>query len=176
MTVEQQAAYWKHHARQHEDRSKAWRDAAGGKTAEELRAEREELEKLRNANRTDAEKAVADAKQAGTAEADAKWAPRLAAAEFRAALAHLAGVDERDGRDKRDRIIAGINLADYITDSGDVDTDRVQSYAADIAPQTDTGAGGKRIDYGGGRRDQTKTSGLSAGAEMFATRKKSPVS
>lgn len=143
MTPEQQAAYYRHQARKHEDRNKEWQRTLDGKTAEEIKAEREELEKLRAKERTEAENAVEDAKKSTKAEVIKEFGTKLVAAEFKAVLSH---VDE----DRRGQIIENLDLSKFISDNGDVDTDKVKSAAAALAP-ADTGAGGNR-DFGAGRR------------------------
>lgn len=180
MTWEQQAAYHRHHHRKHEDRNKALRGLLGdyitdtGAVDEErVREDLTELAEVRKKGRTDAENAVEDARKEEREKAQREYGTRLVAAEFKAALKSLEGADERDGTDKRDRIIAGLNMADYLTDSGDVDTDKVKSYAADIAPTgTGTGKNGRWPDTGQGTRDGSKPSGVSAGKELFAESRK----
>lgn len=167
MSYEQQAAYHRYHSRKHEQRHKQWRDVFGDKTPEQAKADRDELEELRRGKRTESENAVEDAKKTAREEVTREYGTKLVRAEFRAALKNLEGVDQRDGTDKRDRIIDGLNLADYLTDSGDVATDKVNSYAADIAP-ADTGAGGHHADYGGGPRNRTTPSGVGAGRDLYA--------
>jgi hypothetical protein len=140
MTAEQQAAYHLHQSRKHEERNKDWQRTLGGKTPAEVAAE---LEELRTKTRTEGENAIEEAKRSTKAEVTAQFGERLVAAEFKAAFAHL---DET----RREQIISGLNLTSYITESGDVDTAKVTSYAAAIAP-ADTGAGGQQHDFGGGR-------------------------
>lgn len=167
MTVDQRAAYYQHQARRHEERNKALLAITGGKYGDDLAAELADLRKIRDANLTDAQRAVEEAKREALAEATKSFGTKLAAAEFRAALAHVDG-------ERRDQIIEGLSLEKYLTESGDVDTDKVKSYAATIAP-ADKGTGGGSHDFGAGRRGGTAAkSGVSAGAEMYrSSRKKS---
>lgn len=144
MNAEQRASYFKDKADKEEARRKGLSKAVGGKTAEQIAADLAELEKLRAAGLTDQEKAVKDAADAARAEERTKAGTRLARAEFKAALAH---VDAR----RRDTIIEGINLAAYIDDDGEVDTDKVTKYAESIAPVDTTKT---RRDYGGGHRTE----------------------
>lgn len=151
MTEGQQAAYYRHQARKHEDRYKDWQRTLGGKTAAEIAAERDELERLRASSRSEAENAVEEAKRTTRAEVTQQYGTRLVAAEFKALLTHVP--DER-----REQIIGGLNLTSYITESGDVDTDKVKSFAAAIAP-ADTGVGGQQHDFGGGRGSGSSSTG-----------------
>lgn len=144
MTVEQQAAYHKHQARKHEDRSKEWSRTFEGKTPAQIKAELDAAAEVKRAQMSDADKALEEARTTARQEAAKEFGNKLVAAEFRAALAHVDG-------ERRDQIIEGLNLSTYLTDSGDVDTDKVKSYAAAIAP-ADKGEGTRTHDYGGGRR------------------------
>lgn len=145
MTVEQRAAYWEDRSKKHEGRNKDLLKLTGGKYGDDLKADLEELEQLRSATRTDAERAIAEKERETREQVTREFGARLAAAEFRAALAHVDG-------ERREAIIGGLNLSAYLTDNGDVDTDKVKSYAAAIAP-ADKGEGSRTPDFGGGRRD-----------------------
>lgn len=161
MTSEQQAAYYRHQARKHEDRNKEWQRTLDGKTAEEIKAEREELEKLRAKDRTEAENAVEDAKKSTKAEVVREFGTKLVAAEFKAVLAHVDA-------DRRGQIIENLNLTKFINDNGDVDTDKVKSAAVALAP-ADTGAGAKK-DFGGGRRTSESGTGVTSGRDLYQER------
>jgi hypothetical protein len=158
-TDAERAAYYRHQARKHEDRNKDWQRTLGGKTPEQLKAEQDELEELRKKTRSESENAVAEAEKAGEAKATQKYGTKLVAAEFRAVLAHIG--DEA----RRDLIIANLDLTKFINDNGDVDTDKVKSTAAALAP-ADKGVGDKkdRPDYGGGRRGPGSGSGGTGGS------------
>lgn len=79
MQPAEQAAYYKHQARKHEDRVKAYGDFTPEKLAE-LTRERDEL---RQANQSESERAIEEAKEAGRAEVR----QLLAAERVRTALA-----------------------------------------------------------------------------------------
>lgn len=153
MNAEQQAAYWKHQARKHETAAKARSDY------DAVVAERD---RLKSATQTEAEKAVEAAKtEASTAakvEARNQYVPQLVSAKLEAALA---------GKMPADKIAAQVEFLDhtkFLTESGEVDTDKVQQYAAGLAP-----AGGQWPDMGQGNRGkQTSVKGVNAGADMFA--------
>jgi hypothetical protein len=166
MTAEQQAAYWKHHARKHETAAKDWSSLAAGRTAEQLQADLAELATLRQASLTDTERAVADARTQAQAETRARYAPMLAAAEFRAALAHVPD-------DRRDAIIEGLNLAAYVGEDGNVDTARVRAYAQTVAPPATGNPAQPRHDFGGGRRETANSgpSGVAAGRARFEAKR-----
>ena len=161
MTVEQRAAYHEHQARKHEQRNKDLLAITGGKHGPDLQAELAELARLREAGLTDSERAVADAKRAGRTEAALDTA-RMA---FEFALGH-----DPETNDQSD-LIDTLALEKVLTDDGKVDTAKVRSIAAKIAP-ADKGTGGGSHDYGAGRRGGTPKSGVSAGRELYDSRKK----
>lgn len=165
MSIEQQAAYHRHQARRHEERNRDWLAAAGGKTPAELKAEREELEELRRKTRSDGENAVADAEKKGREEAAREAGPKAARVAFEFALSHLEDKD-------RAELIETLDLTKVLTDSGDVDTAKVRSLAAKIAP-TDKDQGNRRRDFGAGQRDGGgKSTGVASGRDLFAERRK----
>lgn len=87
-----------------------------------------ELDKVRQANQTEAEKAVEAAKVEARAEAIREAAPRLVAAEFRAALAGRRTADEVA------ELIEDLDLSKYLTEAGEVDAERVTKKADLLAP------------------------------------------
>lgn len=156
MTVEQQAAYWKHQSRKHEDRARSV-----PQDYDAIKAERDEL-KART--QTDAEKAIEDARREARdqalAEANKTTLPRLVQAEFKAAAA---------GRIPADRLatlLEPLDLTKFLTaDGSEVDTDKVTQYVAGIAPTTKEWPG-----MGQGRREHSKASGVSAGKSLYEER------
>ena len=112
-----EAEKWKSLARKHEDRAK------------ENGAAARELEKLREASLSEAEKAVAEAEKRGRTAALTEVSQRLAAAEIKAALTGIV-------KDPAD-IVGDLNLAKFVTADGDVDAKAVTAlkdrYAA-LAP------------------------------------------
>ena len=153
MTGEQREAYWKFHARKHEERATATADR--DTIAAELAA-------LKASMQTDAEKAVEAAKTSAKAEGRRELLPALVQAEFRAA------VSGRLTKEQIEVILAPLDPTKFLTaDGGQVDTDKVQLYVDGIAP-----AGGKKWpDMGQGKRgDTTKTTGVSAGRSLYEDR------
>lgn len=113
------------------------RDArkAAEKDAKRARDLETELAKLRETSLTDAEKALdaarREADQAARAEVTSAFAQRIAAAEIRAAL---TGVVKSP-----DAIVEDLNLAKFVTDTGDVDAEAVtrlrEKFAAEAQGQ-----------------------------------------
>lgn len=158
MTVEHQAAYWKHHARKHENAAKSREDY------EAIKAERDRLKQV---GMTPDEKAIEDAKQAAAevarAEERSKFGKQMVATKLEAALSRR-GLDEQ-------RITALVGPLDhtyFLTDSGEVDADRVSAYASGF------GQDGKQWpDMGQGNRGSHATEkGVAAGRDLFRDRNK----
>lgn len=163
MSDKQQAAYYKHQSRKHEERATEYRSAADGKTAAEIKAERDELAKLRTEKLTDSEKAVEAAKEEGRQQAAKEFAPKMAKLAFETALAH---VDE----DRRKVIVENIDLSRVITDTGDIDADKVTTIANTLAPTGKDGST-RSHDFGAGRRTPPAPgTGVSAGRSRYEER------
>lgn len=151
MTDAQQAAYWKHQSRKHENTAKARGDY------DELRARAAKADELEAAARTEAEKAVAAARKEAEAETRKALAPGLVRAEFRAAAKGVLSDEQRDA------LLEDLDLSKYLTDKGEVDEAKVANKVKAFAP-----AGNGRADLGQGRREappQRKGAGGIAEAE-----------
>lgn len=147
MKPAEQIAYDAFHGRKHEQRATEYREAAGGKTAAELKADMAELATLRTSQLTDGEKAVETAKAEGRREASLAIAPQM----FDVALAHVE-------EDRRKVLLDSIDLSKVIKEDGIVDTAKVQAIANSLAP-ADKGTGGGKHDFGAGRRGDSRTAG-----------------
>lgn len=155
MTDAQQAAYWKHQARKHETTSKARADY------DTVKAERD---KIKAASQTEAEKAVeaakAEASTSAKVEARNQYVPQLVAAKLEAALA---------GKMPADKIAAQVDFLDhtkFLTDTGEVDTDKVKQYADGLVP-----AGGQWPDMGQGKRGGGSGSRPTSVSQVVADRR-----
>lgn len=153
MTAEQREAYWKDKARKHETTAKARADY------EAIKAERDQL---KAAGMSESERVVeqarTEAREAAKAEARTEYAGLLVSAKLEAALA---------GRMPAEQVASQVEFLDtskFLTESGEVDTDKVKQYANGLVPD-----GKQWPDMGQGRRGSTKPAkGVAAGAEMFA--------
>lgn len=155
MSDAQQAAYWRHQSRKHEDRVKSMGDY------DTLKAERDELKaKHQTADEKALEAAKKEALEAGAASERAKIAPRLVAAEFKSANAG------RIPADRLSAILDGLDPTKFLTSDGEVDADKVQQYVDGIAPAD----GKKWPDMGQGKRQQQKAAGVEAGRALFDAR------
>lgn len=166
MSDKEQAAYWKHHARRHEDTVKARSDY------DELKAKADEADRLRQQVETGAEKALREATENARKTALQEFSPRLVAAEFRAASA---------GRIEADRLATltdDIDMSRYLKADGSVDLDKVTAKVDAWAPKPpppDPNAPpppprGVKADPSQGARGG-KVTGTDLGREMFANRR-----
>lgn len=160
MTAEQQVAYWKHQARKHEKRAKDRSDY------DEVKAE---LDQLKQEQMTEAEKAVQEARKEGEEAAAEKWSTKMARAALSGALAGR-GFQPDEIEDK----LSYVDFTKFVDDNGEVDSDTVQRYLNDIAPQQDDN--GSWPDIGQGSRGDTRnkrTGGsVDAGRQLRRERQK----
>lgn len=130
MNAEQQAAYWKHYARQHEARVKQF----GKLTPDELATLREKAERhdaLENELASEADKRANAARAEALNEAASQYLPKLA-------RAHLEGAASgRVDGETLSKALEFVDMAKFIND-GDVDTDKVRAFVDSIAPATGT--------------------------------------
>lgn len=121
----EELAKWKALARKHEDRAKANASAA------------KELETLRAASMSDTEKAVAEAEQRGRQAATAEHVQQLAGARIEAALTGIVPDPAA--------VVEDLNLLKYVTDTGDVDGDAIETLRtkyAELAAGTNSNGNG----------------------------------
>lgn len=158
MTIAQQAAYWQWNSKKHEDRATEWRNTVGGgtKTAAEVAAE---LEAQRQAGLSEHQRAIEEAEKRGEQKATTGMSSSMATLAFETAMSHVP-------LEQRADLIADVNLARVIREDGSIDTDKVASIVARIAPAN--GKGPADPDFGGGPRGSGNSgSGLSAGASRY---------
>lgn len=120
-----------------------------------------ELDRIKQQNESETEKAIREAKEAGKAEATAAATQATVKAMLRMGLrAH--GIKDDD----LDEIVSTINLSAHADEQGLVDDEKVLRTINRLAG---TAGGTAGPDTGQGNRGrQTAKSGVSAGAEMFA--------
>lgn len=166
MEPAEQTAYWKHQARKHEDRVKAYGETTPEQLSK-LQADAAERQKALDEKKPDDVKALDAAREEGRKEARREAAPRLVGAEIKAVAAgRIAGP-------ALVALIANLNHENFLTDKGEVSTDKVTELVNGIAPEGD----GKKPfpKLGQGPRDQSKVSKKDAGkaeaAKRFGTKK-----
>lgn len=158
MTAEQQAAYWKHQARKHEQRAESRSDY------DDLKAKAEQFDKAQRDAETEHEKAIREAREAAKAEGRAE---ALAESTETTVKALLEGALKVRGEQDPASVLKFVTSAAFVTD-GQIDHDAITAFADRTAGSP---AGGKRNpDMGQGNRGNGATAGkgVSAGADMFA--------
>lgn len=167
MTIEQQAAYWQHNSKKHENRVGEYKQALGGRTTDQLNADLEAAEKLRQQALTDQERAVEEARKEGQTSTAAELGPKSVRAAFDLLLGDAMEKDTLDSE------MDLLDLSKFLTSSGDVDTAKVRAHAQKIAPSgKGTGKDRQPFDFGGGNRgDDGQSAGVAAGRELHKLRR-----
>ena len=137
------------------DRMKAERNEAA-KRAKDLERQ---LNEIREANQTEQEKALGAARKEGAAEAAKALAPKLVAAEFKAASAGRLTADQLSG------FLEDLDLTKYLTADGEVDAERVAKKVDLLAPAQEP----RTPSFNGGARTPEKQRAGSLG-EAIANR------
>lgn len=163
MKPQEQAAYHLHQSRKHEGRSKEWQAAFDGKTAAEVKAE---LEALRREKLSDQEKAVEDAKKEAREAATREHGPKSVRAAFELLLGDMP-------QDDRDAEIDVLDLSKFLNDDGDVDTAKVRKAAEKLNPAVKAPHQQRVRNWPNGDRRTDKSSGVKAGRDLYADRRKS---
>ena len=152
MTAEQQAAYWKHYARQHENRNREILGLAGG-SFDELKAKVTGYDEHVEQSKTETQRAIDAARAEGREQARRESAASIVDAHIEAAV-----MAERLTREQADLLLGTVDRSKLVTIDGDdfdVDTDKVAALISTVAPAkggNGDGKGGAR-DLGQGRRD-----------------------
>lgn len=167
MTAGQQTEYWRHKARVHEDRNKAY----GGLTAEqvtELRDKALKHDALQLELGTTADKAAAKAGEDAKAAARSEYLPAVIAAKLEAAAAR-AGVSDDDLA----KAAEFVDTAKFLDANGHVDTDKVKAFVSTIAPAKGNQQQQKGPTVTGHGSSSTNSSGAATaltGTELYALR------
>lgn len=168
MTDREQAAYWRHHARKHEDASKAKDTEIAA-----LKPRADQYAALEEASRSEAERAVAAAEQRGRDEGRTA-AQQEALTKYGAALVQARFESVLAGRLTPKQVatlVGGLNVAGFLGADGLPDAARISEYAAAIPAAPDAPGGGvKPPDLGGGRTAPPPTTGVEAGRALYAAR------
>ncbi len=131
MTVDQQAAYWKHHDRRKSDMLRNY----GGITPEQAKQYQQQVQEFERGQMTPAEQALAAARDEATSTATqaaaAVWAPEVAKA--------VVGQFITD-QSQRDAVLAGINPMAFMKD-GKFDTDALVGHLTGLATAFGGGSG-----------------------------------
>jgi hypothetical protein len=183
MNPQEQVAYWQHQARRHEDRVKAMSDY------DQLKQVAAEHERLVTAAQTDHERAVAEARRQGHADALTAAGSQLVEQWVRASAAN------RLPEEGVNALLDGMDRSRFLSADGAVDTAKVATYVNQIAsmatpPQTPgqpathavpatqppgnqplvRAPAGGAPDFGQGQPGSARPSGLAAGREIARQR------
>jgi alanyl-tRNA synthetase len=163
MTVDQQAAYWKDKARKHEARANARGDY------DDIKAKAAELDKIREQQMSETEKAVTKAREEALAEGKRQAAAEVNSKYTRAML-EMALTSRGRNPEQVETLLRHVNFESYVA-NGEPDTDAIAAYADSIAGPVTGGGQGRGPDHGqGARGQQGKATGLDAGAAMYRER------
>ena len=139
MTPEQQAAYWKHQSKvqqkAREDAEKATSAYRKFGTPEELQSAHDAAEQKRQADLSEADRALEQAKAAAKAEGIAEAGARnLGPAITGWLVAHVKGANEsiEDATARVAGAIAFADLTKFVGDNGELDAEKVQTFARSI--------------------------------------------
>ncbi len=166
MTPQQRDAYNAHMRERNRETARQWRAVTGERTPQQLADDLAELDRLRTASLTDSERAIEDAKRQAREETTREYGPRSVRAAFDLLLGDMPEQERNDEIDLLD-------LSKFLKQNGDVDTAKVRQFAQKIAPPVKD-EGTQRRNYGQGSHTRGQSSGVAAGAEMYAAgRKKS---
>lgn len=165
MTPAQQIEYWKHHSRKHEARASERSDY------DELKAKAAKYDTLDAASKTEQERALEQAKEDAATEARSKatseLAPKLVDAEMRAAAAGKLTPEQLAP------LIENLDRSKFLTDTGDVDLEKVATFIGAAAPGA---AGGTTKpgfpNLGQGKRTPGDKPTTQTGADRYAERHK----
>lgn len=145
---------WKTQSRTWEKRAKA--DA---READKLRAE---LDRLRQAQMSEAEKAIDNARAEGEKAGLVKASGLLVKARLEAALAHL---DD----DARDALIEGVDVKRFVGDDATPNADAIKTWAERVAPKKNSANQGFP-DLGAGRRQLSPPTDMNSLIRLQARR------
>jgi hypothetical protein len=124
MSPEHQVAYWQHQARKHEQRASAMPDY------EQAKADQARYQELLQTTQSEHDRAIAEARRQGEAEATQRANSALVEAYFRAAGAARGAADEDVSE-----LLADIDRSRFINgQSGQVDTARIYALVNRLAP------------------------------------------
>ena len=106
----------------------------------------QELQALKDAQLSDTEKAIRDARAEGAAEVRAEYASRLVATAFRgAAKGRLSNPDA---------VLSRVDRSQFLTEEGDVDESAIAEFLDSVAPQQEQAPASPPALFQGSQGDQ----------------------
>lgn len=169
MTDAQAAAYWKHRSRSHEEK---WKQVSHRNlTPEQVLDMQRQLDEANRERMSEQDRKVDDAKKTAADEARREVMPQLVLANITAAVARRNPAMSDDDIQAR---VEFLDLTKFLTKKGEVDADKVSSYATTLAPEKrDSDGGGEKKkfpDTGGGKRGPAHESAKARAAQVARER------
>lgn len=170
MTPEQKAAYGRHKDAERRAATQAWKQVTGERTPEQLKADLEELQTLRDSKKTESDRAIEEAEKRGRESATTQSLNTAAKAILRANLSAQGYTDESDDGDEGEltELTDSIDVKRFIV-NGDIDVDKLSTFAKKFSPTTQVDNGNhqqRQRDWAGGqRREGDKPRGAGGKAE-----------
>lgn len=170
MPAEQQAAYYRHQNRKAENRLAAFK----GVTPEQLSADHEELERLRNEKLSTDEKVLKEATDKATAEAraaaDASWSGKYLTSELKSVAASVI-----TDREQLTSFMAVTDPAKFAGNDGEIDEEKVMGYLTAIFGVRQNGAsprnwGQTSAGNGGDPAARPGAGGIAEAAKRFGSK------
>lgn len=122
MQPAEQVAYWQHQSRKHENTVNARRDY------DQLKADSEELARVRQESQTDQEKALDQARDEARREGENIGAERYLKDAVTGRFQALTGKTD----DEVATIFAHVDAKSFTSDSGDIDVEKLRGFAATV--------------------------------------------
>lgn len=123
MTPEQQLAYWKYHARQHENQEKALKKQLADLPA--LKQKAEQYDQLEQQNKTEHERELDAAREEALQQGEILGASRYLSAAVKAEFRALTGKAKEDV----DAAFAHVDVSTFIDDDGELDHVAIENFA-----------------------------------------------
>ena len=134
---------------------------------DQLKADSEELTRLRKETESATEKAVREAREQAAAEERARVAPQAVRAEFKAAAKGVLTDAQRDA------FLEDADLTKYLTDKGEVDVDKVAKKVEALAPaKPEKEKPRAPRDTGQGNRSEGGKTSVSSAREDYLERRR----
>lgn len=136
MTVDQREAYWKHQARKHENTVKSRQDY------DQLKADSEELAKLKKDGQTEKEREIEEARETARREGENLGAERYLKDAVTARFEALTGKKSEDVA----KAFAHIDVHSFIGQDGAIDNDALTEFASTFGTDGNGGSSSQQID------------------------------
>lgn len=154
MTLEQQVEYWKDKSRKHESGEKSMRSELKG-----LKAKAADYDKLVEANKTEAERAIDAARAEGFAKGIADGSRQAVREIVRARLSEEAAAD----------ILFGLDVAAFVDDNGELKLDELSKYLDRVSgPVKDQPS--PRNPHASAPRNSIRAADMGTGRDLFYAR------